>query len=165
MRWKAILVGLAAALVALACGGSDPEVDLEQASQAVEEARAEVEKARETVEAREEEASKAQERLAEARSALREAEGELAQREAVVNRSATDAVLFRAVQKRLLEDDDLSEVAIAARVSQGVVTLSGSVPNAKLRDQAVEVARATPGVGRVESRIEVPISAAKEADR
>ena len=31
MRLKAILVGLAAALAALACGGSDPEVDLEQA--------------------------------------------------------------------------------------------------------------------------------------
>jgi osmotically-inducible protein OsmY len=106
----------------------------------------------------------AQERLEEARAALREAESEFAQREAVVSRSATDAVLFRAVQKRLLEDEDLSEVAIAAGVSKGVVTLSGSVPNAKLRDQAVEIARATPGVGRVESRIEVPVSAPKDAD-
>ena len=164
MRLKAILVGLATALAALACGGSDPEVDLEQASQAVEEARVQVEKARETVQTRESEVKKAQERLAEARSTLREAESEFAQREAVVNRGATDAVLFRAVQKRLLEDDDLSDVAIAARVSKGVVTLSGSVPSAKLRDQAVEIARTTPGVGSVESRIEVPVSAAKEAD-
>jgi osmotically-inducible protein OsmY len=162
---KAILVGLATVLVALACGGSDPEVDLEQASQAVEETRAEVEKARETVETREGEAEQAQERLAEARAALREAESELAKREAVVNRSATDAVLFRAVQKRLLEDEDLSKVAIAARVSKGAVTLSGSVPDAKLRDRAVEIARATPGVTRVESLIEVPVSAPKEAER
>jgi len=165
MSSKVILAGLAAALVALACGGSDPEVDLEQASQAVEEAGAQVEKARETVQTREGEVKEAQERLTEARSALREAESDFAQREAVVNRSATDDVLFRAVQKRLLEDDDLSEVAIAARVSKGVVTLSGSVPNAKLRDQAVEIARTTPGVGSVESRIEVPVSAGKEADR
>jgi osmotically-inducible protein OsmY len=164
MRLKAILVGLATALAVLACGGSDPEVDLEQASQAVEEARVQVEKARETVETRESEVKEAEERLSEARSALREAESEFAQREAVVNRSATDAVLFRAVQKRLLEDGDLSKVAIAARVSKGVVTLSGSVPNAKLRDQAVEIARTTPGVSSVESRIEVPLSAAKEAD-
>ena len=164
MSSKAILVGLAAALVALACGGSDPEVDLEQASQAAEEARVQVEQARETVETRESEVKQAQERLAAARSALREAESEFAQREAVVNRGATDAVLFRAVQKRLLEEDDLSEVAIAARVSKGVVTLSGSVPNAKLRDQAVEIARTTPGVGSVQSRIEVPVSAAKGAD-
>jgi len=165
MRLKAILVGLATALAVLACGGSDPEVDLEQVSQAVEEARVQVEKAREKVETRESEVKEAEERLSEARSALREAESEFAQREAVVNSSATDAVLFRAVQKRLLEDGDLSKVAIAARVSKGVVTLSGSVPNAKLRDQAVEIARTTPGVGSVESRIEVPASAAKEADR
>jgi osmotically-inducible protein OsmY len=165
MRLKAILVGLATALVALACGGSDPEVDLEQASQAVEAARAKVEAARETVQTRESEVKQAQERLAEARSALREAESEFAQREAVVNRSATDAVLFRAVQKRLLEDEDLSEVAISARVSKGVVTLFGSVPDAKLRDQAVEIARTTPGVGTVESRIEVRVSAAKGAER
>ncbi len=165
MRLKAILVGLATALAVLACGDSDPEVDLEQVSQAVEEARVQVEQARETVETRESDVKEAEERLSEARSALREAESEFAQREAVVNRSATDAVLFRAVQKRLLEDDDLSKVAIAARVSKGVVTLSGSVTNAKLRDQAVEIARTTPGVGSVESRIEVPVSAAKEADR
>lgn len=165
MRLKAILVGLATLLAALACGGSDPEVDLEQASKAVEEVRAEVEKAREMVEAREREAKRAQEQLAEARSALREAESRLAQREAVVDRSATDTVLFRSVQKRLLEDEDLSEVAIAARVSKGAVTLSGSVPDAKLRDQAVEIARTTPGVASVESLIAVPVSADKEADR
>lgn len=165
MRLTAFRVGLATGLLVLACGGSDPEVDLEQASRAVEEARAEVETAREVVRARESEVKEAQERLAEARSALLEAESEFAKREAVVNRSATDAVLFRAVQKRLLEDDDLSEVAIAARVSKGVVTLSGSVPDARLRDRAVEIARTTPGVADVESRIEVPVSAAKQADR
>lgn len=165
MRPTAFRVGVAMALVTLACGGSDPEVDLEQASQALAEARAQVETARETVEARESEVKEAQEKLAESRSVLREAESELAQREAVVNRSATDSVLFRAVQKRLLEDDDLSEVAIAARVSKGLVTLSGSVPDAKLRDRAVEIARTTPGVGSVESRIEVAVSAGNQADR
>ena len=161
MRLTAFRVGLATALVALACGGGEPEVDLEQASQAAEEARVQVEQARETVQTRESEVKEAQERLAEARSALREAESEFAQREALVDRSATDAVLFRTVQKRLLEDGDLSEVAIAARVSKGVVTLSGSVPDAQLRDRAVEIARKTPGVGTVESRIEVPVSAAE----
>jgi osmotically-inducible protein OsmY len=149
----------------LACGGSDPEANLEQASRAVEEARAEVAKDREAVQALESEVQEAQQRLADARSVLREAESELARRETAVDRSATDDVLFRTVQKRLLEDDDLSNVAIAARVSKGVVTLSGSVPNAKLRDRALEIARTTPGAGNVESRIEVQVSAAEEADR
>jgi hyperosmotically inducible protein len=163
MRFKAILAVFATALVALACGDSDTEVDLEEASQAVEEARVQVEQARETVEAREAEVQEAQQRLAEAKAALREAESEFAKREAVVNRSATDDVLFRAVQKRLLEDEKLAEVAIAARVSKGVVTLSGSVPDAELRDHAVEIARTTPGVSSVESLIEVPVPAGEEA--
>jgi osmotically-inducible protein OsmY len=150
-----ILVALGTALIALACGGSDPEADLEQASQALEEARARVEEGREAVQELEGEVQEAQKRLTDARAALREAESELAKRESAVDLSATDDVLFRSVQKRLLEDDDLSDVAIAARVSKGVVTLSGSVPNAKLRDRALEIARETPGVGSVQSRIEV----------
>jgi osmotically-inducible protein OsmY len=131
----------------------------------VEEASAQVAKGRELVQARESEVEEAQKRLAEARSTLREAESELARRETAVDRSATDDVLFRTVQKQLLEDDDLSEVAIAASVSKGVVTLSGGAPNAKLRDRALEIARATPGVVKVESRIGVQVSAGKEAER
>jgi osmotically-inducible protein OsmY len=154
-----ILVALGTALIALACGGSDPEADLEQASQALEEARAQVEEGRAAVQELEGEVQEAQKRLADARAALREAETELARRESAVDLSATDDVLFRSVQKRLLEDDDLAEVAIAARVSKGVVTLSGSVSNAKLRDRALEIARETPGVEDVESRIEVPVAA------
>ena len=159
MKSTRILVALGTALIALACGGSDPEADLEQASQALEDARAQVAEEREAVAALESEVQEAQKRLAEARTALREAESELAQRESAVDLSATDDVLFRSVQKRLLEDDDLTDVAIAARVSKGVVTLSGSVPNAKLRDRALEIARGTAGVGSVESRIEVQVAA------
>ena len=159
MKSAWILVALGTVLIALACGGSDPEADLEQASQALEEARAQVAEGQEAVQELEGEVQEAQKRLTEARAALREAEGELARRESAVDVSATDGVLFRSVQKRLLEDDDLSGVAIAARVSKGVVTLSGSVPNAKLGERALEIARATPGVGSVESRIEVQVAA------
>jgi osmotically-inducible protein OsmY len=135
------------------------------ASPSFEEARAQVETARETVQTRKNEVQEAERRLAEAHSALRGAEDQLAEYEAAVDRSATDAVVFHAVQSRLLEDDDLSDVAIAARVANGFVTLSGNVPNVKLRDRAIEIARSTPGVGNVESRIQVPVSSAKEADR
>lgn len=162
-RWICAVLGMA--LVALSCGGSDPEADLAAASAAVEKARARVAEERESVQALENAAEKLQKQLAESRAALRDAESELAQRESVVNRSATDSVLFRAVQKRLLEDGDLSDVAIAASVSKGVVTLSGSVPDAKLRDRALDVARATPGVVSVESRIDVQASADEKGAR
>jgi len=163
MRTMGLRLGLVTLVAALACGGSDPEAELIEASQAVEQARSRVETARATVEERETEVEEAKRRLTEARSVLREAQENVAKYEATVDRNATDSVLFRSVQKRLLEDRQLKDVAIAARVDNGIVTLSGSVPNAKLRDRALEVARETPGVNRVESLIDVPVAAGKPA--
>ena len=115
------------------------------------------------MEERQAEFKAAQEELAAAREALREAEAQLSGFEAKVNLSATDVVLFRSVQKRLLDDGALKDVAIAARVDKGVVSLSGTVPDSKIRDRAVEVARATPGVTSVESRLQI-VKPAKSGD-
>ena len=44
-------------------------------------------------------------------------------------------------------------------MANGVVTLTGRVPKEKLEARAVEVAQATPGVVRVDSRIQVDLPA------
>ena len=152
----------ALALLGAGCGGEDPEAQLRAAGEQLEEARGRVVALREKVESRAADAEKAKQELGTAREKLREAELALAKIEASIDRSATDDVLFRAVQSRLLEADALEKVAIRATVSKGVVTLSGSVPNAKLRDRAVEIAKQTPGVEEVESRIEVQVAAGKK---
>jgi hyperosmotically inducible protein len=164
MRTTSIRFLLATALATstLACGGPDPEAELVEASQAVEAAKSEVETARATVEKREAEVQEAQQRLSEARAALQKAQQDVAARKATVDASATDAVLFRTVQKQLLHDEKLQEVAISASVVNGVVTLTGDVANAAQRDRAVELARTTPGVANVESRITVPVAAPKK---
>jgi osmotically-inducible protein OsmY len=59
------------------------------------------------------------------------------------------------VQKQLLDDDDLEDVAISARVERGVVTLSGVVSEEKLRERAVKLAESVPGVVSVQDRIQV----------
>ena len=46
-------------------------------------------------------------------------------------------------------------VAISASVSDGVVTLTGNVPNAALSRRADRVARETPGVSSVTNRVQV----------
>ena len=155
MKSLSLAAVVAVAALLLACGGSDPEVDLEKASEAAEKTRGDREAAIETGKPRETEVKEAQKRLEEAREALRKVEAELAKRVAKVDKRATDEVLFRAVQKRLLEDGDLGEVAIAAHVNNGLVTLTGNVPDAKLAEHAVEVAKGTPGVQRVDNRIQV----------
>jgi osmotically-inducible protein OsmY len=156
MKVDTILAVFAAALLALVgCGGNGAEEELEEASRGLAKAREAVEEARSEVEERKTEVQAAQDELAEAREALREAEEELSGFEAKVDLNATDAALFRSIQKRLLDDGSLEDVAIAARVDMGVVSLSGTVPEAELRDRAVEIARSTPGVTSVESRIQV----------
>jgi osmotically-inducible protein OsmY len=156
MKAHTILAVLAAALLALAgCGGDGAEEELEEASRSLAKAREAVEEARGEVEERRAEVQAAQDELAVAREALREAEEQLSGFEAKVDLNATDAVLFRSIQKRLLDDGDLEDVAIVARVENGVVSLSGTVPDAELRDRAVEIARSTAGVASVESRIQI----------
>ena len=150
---------LGAALLLACGGGEDPEAKLRAAGQELDEARERVVALREKVEAQAEDVEEAKQALSTARENLREAELALAKIEASVDRRATDAVVFRAVQSRLLEADALEEVAIRASVEKGVVTLTGTVPNAKLRDRAVEIAEGVTGVEGVESRIEVQVAA------
>lgn len=142
-------------VLAAGCGGDDREARLQVATQAVTEARERVEEARQAVADKEAAVEQAEAELFEAREELREAKLSLGEAEAQVDLHATDALLFRAVQKRLLEDRRLENVGVAARVRQGVVTLSGRVPDASLRDRALDVARTTPGVSEVRSEIEV----------
>jgi osmotically-inducible protein OsmY len=142
-----------------ACGGPDPEADLVAASEELAAARSTVEAAKAVVEQRQGVVSDANAQLDASRQELREAEERLARAASQVDVRATDDVLFRSVQRRLLEDGELEDVAVAATVSNGTVTLSGRVPNGGLADRAEEIANDTPGVVRVESLIEVDIPA------
>jgi len=104
---------------------------------------------------REATAKAAQDALAAARGEQRESERRIAEIEKELGTHATDPVLFRMVQKQLLDDDDLEDVAISARVERGVVTLSGVVSEEKLRERAVKLAESVPGVVSVQDRIQV----------
>lgn len=159
----AALAVAALVLLPLACGESDREAELREASRALEEARSQVERKQEIVDRKREAVEAARRELEKARDELEQARERLAEAEERVGEHATDAVLFRSVQRRLLEDEKLENVAIAARVEQGVVELSGRVPSAKLRDRAVEVAKQASGVVRVESNIEVTAKAGERA--
>jgi len=159
-RW---LLGSALALaLTLGCSEESREAQLQAANEVVSEAAQTVERARELLEERELGVAEAETARDEALAELRELESQLNEAEAAVGLHATDDVLFRTVQKQLLEDPELAEVAIAASVRDGIVTLTGAVPDAALRDHAVEVTAQVAGVSGVESQIRVPISAAPQ---
>jgi len=63
-------------------------------------------------------------------------------------------VLSNAVVYRLNQDDVLRRSVISVTAAQGVVTLMGTVPNDALRLRAIGIAQGTPGVQKVEDRLQ-----------
>jgi osmotically-inducible protein OsmY len=147
-------------LVGSGCGNGDPaEERLAAVGDALRQARETVQDAQTNVRTLEQVVSQSQRELDEARVAAEEAERALALVEAEVDVDATDALLFRAAQRRLLEDDALEDVAIRAEVNRGVITLYGFVPNGEIRDRAESVAGDIQGVVRVDNKIDVQVAA------
>jgi osmotically-inducible protein OsmY len=151
-----LLVLLPGLLLATACSDPTPEQLLADATAAYNKAQTVADKARADLELREEAFAKAQENRDESASKLRDAERSLAEAKVALGLVATDELLFREVQRSLLDDPELEKVAIQASVNGGVVRLTGSVPDAELAERAAGIAGAVPGVAGVEDRILVP---------
>jgi osmotically-inducible protein OsmY len=149
------------ALFALGCGESRQEKFdralrvAESAQEAVESARKEVAENEARFEKASEAAREAEDDLGAARGKLDAAQSSLAGARAEVAKWADDASVFRVVQQRLLEDGELDDAAVSARVEQGVAVLEGNVATEAERDRAIAIARETPGIAEVQSRLTV----------
>jgi hyperosmotically inducible periplasmic protein len=69
--------------------------------------------------------------------------------------SASDPGITTAVKSKLAADDTVKAYQIDVDTSGGVVTLSGAVQTQAAKDRAVQLARETDGVARVEDRLTV----------
>jgi osmotically-inducible protein OsmY len=156
LLWLAALSTLSIlALAAAGCGEDSQEQALEEATAAVAGAREALQEARQEVEALQQAADEARKELDAAKSELRIREEALREAESHVGLKATDAALFRSVQRRLLDDEELENLAVRAEAAKGVITLQGTVPDQENRARAEEIASETPGVVAVENQIEV----------
>ena len=107
----AILFALSTLLFAAAgCGGDSQEQELKEATAAVAAKREAVQEARETVDARQQAVEEAQAELDAAKQELAAREQALREAESQVGSKATDAALFRSVQRRILDDEELDEL-------------------------------------------------------
>ncbi len=151
-------------LVALLAGCSEPTPEelLEAANEVFEEASREVEEATSVLAQREDELALAQSARDEAASRLRNGERALTEARTQVGLHATDELLFHKVQQALLEDEVLADVAVSAKVDDGVVVLSGNLPSEALRSHATLVAEGVPGVAEVRSLLTIPEPATVE---
>jgi hyperosmotically inducible protein len=67
---------------------------------------------------------------------------------------AKDDDIEKAVADRLKQDEPLKEADIKVRSDNGVVTLRGKVPDARVKTRAADVARRVPGVKTVRNELE-----------
>ena len=153
---SALVLCAAAGLVA--CGQPDPEEMIHEATEQVRLAETELEEARKRVERNEDKLVEAREALDEARDGVSAAETRLAEAERRVAEVADDAYLFRAVQSALLADPTLDDHAVAARVRDGVVTLSGQVSSAGEKKRAEAIAADVPGVKGVKNEVTLELA-------
>jgi hyperosmotically inducible protein len=91
----------------------------------------------------------------EAREAGRDAKDRAAEAGEKAGDAITDAALTTAVKSKFLADSTVSGLNIDVDTSNGVVTLTGKVRNAKERAQALRLARETDGVKNVVDRLTI----------
>jgi hyperosmotically inducible protein len=72
-----------------------------------------------------------------------------------VAQTSHDAAITSSINSRFVHDSEVDALAIRVTTWQGVVTLQGSVRSQAVAARAVDLARSTPNVRRVVSRLTV----------
>lgn len=78
--------------------------------------------------------------------------------------SASDPGVTTAVKSKFAADDQVAALQIDVDTVDGVVTLTGDVPTQAAKDRAVQLARETDGVTRVEDRLTIDPYATVDAE-
>lgn len=149
------IVGLAGALLLAGGCGEDPQQRYERTAanlEAAEQARAEAQRA---VTEKKAELARLQEKLNAAERRLQQARERMASASQKLERSVNDEVLFRSIQRAMLDEKRFAGAAIAVGVEDRVITLTGTVPDEATREMAMEVARGYAGVEEVVGFLEV----------
>jgi osmotically-inducible protein OsmY len=69
--------------------------------------------------------------------------------------TVTDSAITTKIKGQLLANTDLRRADISVSTNNGVVTLTGTVPSVELRQRAIDLARQTGGVMRVDDQMRV----------
>ncbi len=151
MAARALYLPLGLLLTALVITGCSPtpEERYEEAIETLKETTEERNDLQERVDEQREELAEITEDLEDADDELAEVRQQVEQAARAVGEVANDEILFRTIQRELLDQSRFDEAAIAVGVDNRVVTLTGSVPDEDVREAALEVARSQPGVRNV----------------
>jgi osmotically-inducible protein OsmY len=86
---------------------------------------------------------------------IRVVDDQLKVESAGVAATVTDSAITAKIKGQLLANTDLRKADVSVGTNNGVVTLTGTVPSVELRQLAVDLARHTRGVLRVDDQVRV----------
>ena len=155
VRPATLLVAITLGLTTLAGCSETPQEKYDNAVEKLNDTRESRNEAQEKVASKKEELSELQANLNEAEAKLNDARKKVEAASRAVNKTVNDEVLFRTIQREVLDRDEFDEAAISVGVKNRVVTLTGNVPDEETRKRAVKLARSQAGVQDVNDELEV----------
>ncbi|MES1923880.1 BON domain-containing protein [Salinisphaera sp. T31B1] len=155
VRFAATSLALVIGATTLAGCSKDPQEKYDDAVEQLNEAREARNDAQDKLNSKKEELAELQSNLDEAESNLSDARNQVDQASQAVNKTVNDEVLFRTIQRELLDKKKFDQAAISVGVQDRVVTLTGNVPDEKTHKQALETARSQAGVKNVVDQLQV----------
>lgn len=155
MTRSILTAGLVGMLLLAAGCGEDPQQRYERAAADLETAKQVRAEAQRAVTEKKAELARLQEKLDAAERRLEQARQRMAEASLKLEKSVNDEVLFRSVQRALLDEEHFAGAAIAVGVKERVVTLTGTVPDEATHKAALRTARGYAGVKDVVDFLEV----------
>lgn len=141
--------------VMLSACGDDAQKRYDRATDALQQAREQRDDAQQAVQNKQKELDELQSKQNDAQSRLDDARKQLQEAKDNVDKNVNDEVLFRTLQRKLLDQDRFGDSAIAVGVSKRVVTLTGTVPDQATHDKALKIANKQSGVKEVVDFLEI----------
>lgn len=153
-RFLVIICLVLTALLAVGCSES-PQEKYNDAMSKVSDAKKDRKQAQQKVDEARKKVQKDQKKLHDAQDKLHKTQQKVADAKHAVDKVVNDDVLFRTLQKKLLDDDQFSDAAISVGVHHRTVTLTGTVPDQDTHKKAVKIAHGQAGVAQVKDQLQV----------
>lgn len=154
-RPAALLVALTLGLTTLAGCSETPQEKYDNAVSKLQDTRESRDEAQADLNDNKDELKALRDKIQESEDKLEEARKKVEAATLAVNETVNDEVLFRTIQRDVLDNDAFDEAAISVGVTNRVVTLTGNVPDEETHDKAVKFAREQAGVADVVDELEV----------
>ena len=155
IRFATVLTSLVLGASLLAGCSETPQEKYDNAVEQLKEARESRNEAQEALNEKKEELNELQANLNESENELQEARQKVAAASEAVNKTVNDQVLFRTIQRDVLNEKSFDKSAISVGVKDRVVTLTGVVPDEETRELALEKARSQAGVEDVVDELQL----------